>query len=52
MKPSSIHPLSSILYPLFGIALLTGCDTRDPDMYYQPRHDPYEASTFFADGNF
>jgi len=27
-----------------------GCDTRDPDMFYQPRHDPYEASTFFADG--
>jgi mono/diheme cytochrome c family protein len=32
------------------LLLLTGCDTRDPDMYYQPKRQPYQASEFFENG--
>ena len=36
-----------------GLAMLAaaaGCDTRDADMYYQPKKQPYQASEFFEDG--
>ena len=29
---------------------LVGCDTRDADMYYQPRAGPYDSSEFYEDG--
>jgi mono/diheme cytochrome c family protein len=44
------HPLSSILYPLFSLALLaTGC--RKSDMANQPKfYHPYHETGMFADG--
>ena len=50
MNTSLRHPLSSVLYPLLLLAAAAGCDTRDPDMYYQPKKQPYMAGEFFEDG--
>src|SRR4051812_39103019 len=33
-----------------GFAAAAGCDTRDADMYYQAKRQPYHASEFFEDG--
>jgi mono/diheme cytochrome c family protein len=49
MNTTNRHPLSSILYPLL-LLLAAGCDTRDADMYYQPKKQPYMAGEFFEDG--
>jgi mono/diheme cytochrome c family protein len=52
MNTSNRHPLSSILCPLLllAAAAAAGCDTRDADMYYQPKKQPYMAGEFFPDG--
>jgi mono/diheme cytochrome c family protein len=49
MNTNNRHPLSSILYLLLALAP-AGCDTRDADMYYQPKKQPYMAGEFFEDG--
>jgi mono/diheme cytochrome c family protein len=49
MNTTNRHPLSSVLCPLL-LLLAAGCDTRDADMYYQPKKQPYMAGEFFEDG--
>lgn len=59
MRRSTFPLPSPALLPLAGAALLAallpgglaGCDKlADADMYYQPYHRPYTASTFYEDG--
>src|SRR4051812_5878853 len=50
-KGVTMRRLNLCLLPTaYCLLLLTGCDTRDADMYYQPKKQPYQASEFFENG--